>query len=55
MKRIHTEYSLSEVPELEVDEFEFSASGSSSFDDANDDGFSGGSISIDALNGFSDY
>ena len=55
MKRIRGEYSLSEVPELEVDEFEFSASGSSRYGDGNDDGYAGGSISIaiDALDDFS--
>jgi hypothetical protein len=57
MRRVPTEYSLSEVPELEATKFEFSASGYSHIEDSNGDSYSGASISIaiDALDDISAY
>lgn len=46
MKTIRAEYCLYDVPELEETEFEFPASGSARFEDANDFGHTGDSISF---------
>ena len=46
MRRRPAEYTLSEVPELEATEFDFSGTGYSHIEDVNGDGYSGGSISI---------
>jgi hypothetical protein len=46
MKTKYADYSLDEVPELEETEFEFSVSSCRRFEDANDSGDIGDSISI---------
>jgi hypothetical protein len=46
MKRIRAEYSLCEIPELEEAEFDYSVSSHQRFEDANDFGHMGDSISI---------
>ncbi|MBK5103629.1 MAG: hypothetical protein JJE42_05230 [Burkholderiales bacterium] len=46
MKKFRAEYSLSEIPEMEETEFEFSVSSHQRFEDANDFGHMGDSISI---------
>jgi hypothetical protein len=46
MKTKYAAYSLDEVPELEETEFEFSVSSCRRFEDANDGGDIGDSISI---------
>lgn len=52
MKIMRTEYSLSELPELEEAEFEFSASSCPRIEDANNAGYIGDSISMDADFGY---
>jgi hypothetical protein len=57
MKTKYADYSLDEVPELEETEFEFSASSCRRFEDSNDFGHMGDSISfaMDATGNFAAF